>query len=316
MKRIDCLVQASEIGAGTRGSSLAYGALRVACNNKGSVFFDRFKPHWVEHRNELLFQYDSSPAAKNINGMREVYENQCKAVSNSLNEGAFPLVISSDHCSAGGTIAGIKQAFPDKRLGVIWVDAHADLHTPWTTPSGNMHGMPLATALAVNNESEARREPTSEIISNWDALKNTGGVAPKILPSDLIFFAVRSSEPEENALIESRSLRNYTVDELRERGLGQCLSEASELLKEVDILYLSFDVDSMDPDLVSKGTGTPVEHGLRPIEASQILNHFAHDQRLVCMETVEINPTLDEKKNLMAETAFDIIESFVSELEK
>ncbi len=316
MKRIQCIVQESEIGAGTRGSSLGFAAMKIASLKAGSNFFAKYPQEFLPNRNDLLLKYDDSPSAKNIEGMKEVYQTMVDGVSSSIGAGNFPLLISADHCSAGGTIAGIKKAFPEKRLGVVWVDAHADLHTPWTSPTGNMHGMPLATALCINNENHARRTPEEAIRNSWDELVNLAGLCPKVLPEDMLFFAVRDTERQEDALMTDMKMRNFRVEELRERGFQNCLEEAAVRFNDVDIIYLSFDVDSMDCDLVSHGTGTPVTNGLSPDEASQILNFFARDERLVCMETVEINPTLDEKKNLMAETAFAVLEDFTTELNK
>ena len=157
----------------------------------------------------------------------------------------------------------------------MWVDAHADLHTPWTSPTGNMHGMPLATALCINNENHARRTPEEAIRNSWDELVNLAGLCPKVLPEDMLFFAVRDTERQEDALMTDMKMRNFRVEELRERGFQNCLEEAAVRFNDVDINYLSFDVDSMDCDLVSHGTGTPVPNGLSPDEASQNFEFFS-----------------------------------------
>jgi arginase len=226
------------------------------------------------------------------------------------------LILAGDHSSAGGSIAGIKKSNPDKRLGVIWIDAHADLHSPYTSPSGNMHGMPLATALNFDNIDHKIKELEPEVIETWKKLKNVGGIAPKINPEDLVFIGVRDTEESEDYFIANNSIRNVSVEYVRRNGVEKVSAEVLNYLKECDILYLSFDVDSMDCDLVSYGTGTPVSNGITEQEASGLINHFLIDKRVGCFEVVEINPCLDNKQNKMAETAFRILENATSIIEK
>ena len=234
----------------------------------------------------------------------------------NIDLGEFPLLLAADHGSAGGTIAGIKAAYPSKRLGVIWIDAHADLHTPYTTPSGNMHGMPLATALGIDNEEEQVNELSPEVIAMWNELKNTGIAGAKVLPGDIVFIAVRDTEEQEDALMEQLNLKNHTVEKLRDHGVEAIVRETMEQLSDCDIIYVSFDVDSMDPGLTSHGTGTPVEDGITPAEAEMFLKAFAKEEKTICIEFVEVNPCLDEKKNRMAEITFNLLEEMVEVLEK
>src|SRR5690606_9446325 len=141
----------SEIGAGTRGASLGVDAIKVAALDFMSSFFVNFPTENLETENRLLYEPVASPYAKRIKGVHTMYERVASSVEKTLKSGLFPLVLAGDHSTAGGTIAGIKMAKPKSRLGVVWVDAHADMHTPYTTPSGNMHGMPLAAALGFDN---------------------------------------------------------------------------------------------------------------------------------------------------------------------
>ena len=152
MKNIKLIEVANEIGAGTRGASLGVDAIKIAALDFMSNFFVHFPSEKVEVENNLLFEPIQSPYAKRIQGVCNVYSKLSKAVSDSIKGNFFPVILSGDHSSAGGTIAGIKIAKPKSKLGVIWIDAHADLHTPYTTPTGNMHGMPLATAIGEDNE--------------------------------------------------------------------------------------------------------------------------------------------------------------------
>ncbi len=316
MKRdIRLLINKSEITAGTRGASLGPEAMMVAARQQNNDFFSRYPKVQIDDVNYFLDHEVKYPNAKRIAGLLEVFNNVSATVKQTLSEGAFPLVLAGDHGSAGGTIAGIKAAFPDKRLGVVWIDAHADIHTPYTTPSGNMHGMPLATALGVDNLEEKVNNPSEDVIGHWSSLKNVGIDGPKIVPGDLVYIAVRDTEKQENALISSLEITNYKVETVRSEGTEEIIRRTLEQLKDCDLLYISFDVDSMDPEHSSNGTGTPVGNGLMPEEARDFLNGFAANPKTVCIEFVEVNPCLDERRNRMAEVAFDLLETTANTLE-
>src|SRR5690606_30318921 len=143
-----------------------------------------------------------------------------------------------------------------------------------------------------------------------------GGISPKIQPEDLVFIAVRDTEEPEDLLMENLGIRNITVEEVRKSGVDHVVDEVLEKLKDCDLVYVSFDVDSMDPKIVSHGTGTPVDSGLTPEEAEGIMTGLIKSDKLCCLEFVEINPCLDEKKNKMAEVAFDLLERLVPVIKK
>ncbi|MCG8575871.1 MAG: arginase [Flavobacteriales bacterium] len=315
MTEIKIIENTSEIAAGTRGASLGVGALKVVAHNHESELFGKYERYIVEDENELLNRPVQYPTAKRIEGVVQVYQNVSDVVSHVLDNDNFPLVLAGDHASAGGTIAGIKKSHPDKRLGVIWIDAHADLHTPYTTPSGNIHGMPLATALGTDNLESQINDPVEEVKTYWNQMKDLNGVTPKIQSEDLVFIAVRDTEKPEDDLMERRGIRNFSVDEVRQKGLQTVVTEIKEKLSDCDIVYVSFDVDSMDCILVSKGTGTPVENGLTPEEAEHFVRQFSSWDKCCCVEFVEINPCLDNKINKMAEVAFDILDKTLIDLE-
>lgn len=316
MKSIKFIENKSEIAAGTRGSSLGIDALKVAAWNQEDNFFKWYASTKIKDQNHLLYEPITSKSAIRIEGVVKVYETISAEVKNTLLNNEFPVVLSADHASAGGVIAGVKMAFPDKRIGVIWIDAHGDLHSPFTSPSGNIHGMPLATALNIDNKESKIREVDETTLNYWNQLKNTGGIAPKILATDLVFFGVRDTEAPEEHLVKKLGIKNYSVEECRKRSFKECASEALKSLNACDLIYISFDVDSMDSDKVSVGTGTPVENGFFPKEAEALIQEFTTSEKLVCFEMVEINPTLDNKENLMAETAFKILKSTVESIEK
>lgn len=301
----------SELGAGTRGSSLGLDAMQIASLQYDRSFFLRHAEFRLETVNHRLYEETEMAYAKRLDGIAEMYSRIENSVSSVLRQEQFPVVVAGDHSSAGGTIAGIKKAFPNKRLGVIWVDAHADLHSPYTSPSGNVHGMPLATAIHEDNLECQNNQPEQETIWHWNVMK---GSNQRVLPQDLVYIGVRSTETPEEVLIEKYEIPNYTVEEVRERGIETITKEALEYLKDCDILYLSFDVDSMDPE-VSRGTGTPVPNGFKEDEALSILQNLLKDPRFICFEMVEINPLLDDKGNAMAEAAFRIFKPVYEQIE-
>ena len=313
---ITFIINESEISAGTRGASLGPGAMRVVDHQQENFIFGKYPNVFVEHQNHLLDQPTNLIWGKHADGLAKVYENVSRVIKTERSkENQFLIVVAADHGSAGGTIAGLKMANPSNRIGVLWVDAHGDLHTPYTTPSGNMHGMPLATALNEDNLECKANDVKTDTANYWNKMKNIGGIAPKINPEDLAFIGLRDLEEQEIALMKRLGINNIAVEELREKGLSKILESLDEKFKDCDEIYLSFDVDSMDPETVSHGTGTPVPNGLNPKEAKAILQHFAKHPKVKCIEFVEVNPCLDEKINRMAEVAYDLMLSVVNTIE-
>lgn len=307
MKRIKLIEVRSELGAGTRGASLGVDALRIACLNKGSDYFRRFNSVSVPDLNHVLFDKNHFPYAKHIDSVYTVQKNIASTVEQTLRLGEFPLVLAGDHSNAAATLAGIKTAYPHKTLGVVWIDAHADIHSPYTTPSGNIHGMPIAMALNEDNLECQRNvlEPETEFF--WQRLKNLGEPGPKISPEHLVYVVVRDTEHEENEVIKRNNIKNFGLAEFKEKGPKQVAREIYERLRFCDLVYVSFDVDSLDSRF-SKGTGTPVKEGLNVEEAIALCQALLDNDRVVCFEMVEINPTLDSE-NTMARNAFDILEA-------
>lgn len=310
MRNIKIIEVRSEIGAGTRGASLGIDAIKIAALDFMSNFFVNFPSENIPDLNSLLYEPISSPYAKRINGVYTMYERVSNTVSDTIKSGIFPVVLAGDHSTAGGTIAGLKIANPQKRLGVIWIDAHADLHTPYTTPSGNMHGMPVATALSIDNIENKIHKLDSQTIEQWNKLKNIGKISPKILPEDLVFIALRDYEKEEEALIKKLGIKVIPVQEVRRKGVENTVRQTLAHLAQCDDIYVSFDVDSLDSS-ISRGTGTPVSNGLKEREAEDLIAALMQSYKIACIEVVEVNPTLD-KENLMAEIAFNILRRAVN----
>jgi arginase len=312
MKNIKLIEVPSEIGAGTRGASLGIDAIKIAALDFMSNFFIHFPSEKVPHENKLLYEPIESPYAKRIKGIVTMYERVSKAVNDSIKNNFFPVVISGDHSIAGATMAGIKAAKPKSKLGVIWIDAHADLHTPYTTPSGNVHGMPLAVGLNEDNEELGVHPLDEETKKYWNQLKNMGKVAPKVLPEDVVFISLRDYEKEEKHLIEKYGMKVFSTNEIRRKGPENIVRAVIRYLADCTDIYISFDVDSLDSS-ISKGTGTPVSNGLREREAEDLISKFMQNRKVCCLEIAEVNPTLD-KENLMSEIAFNILQRSVNVL--
>ena len=237
-KNIKLIEVNSEIGAGTRGASMGIDAIKVAAMDFGSNYFRKHKSLRIQTENKLLFERIKHDYARRIKGVYTVCERVKKAVKRTLDNGSFfPIVLSGDHSTSIGSIAGIRSAFPNKRLGVIWIDAHADIHSPYTTPSGNLHGMPIAAIVGEDNLEKQINEPDEETIEYWDNLKNLGGELPMIDYKDLVYIGVRDTEKEEDwSLVTISSTTTFpscvaNTSFLR-RAQSSCLSKKREAPRE------------------------------------------------------------------------------------
>ena len=307
MRNIRIIKNRSDIGAGTRGADMGIDAIEIAAINADNDLFNRTPFVEVKTHNETVYDKVNNSNAKRIGFVEEQCQRVASSVSNVLRNKERPIVLSGDHSSALGTISGIKEAYPNSRLGVVWIDAHADLHSPYTSPSGNIHGMPLAAAMHQDNREMQTNIPDDETIHHWNNLKKIGTQHSKFQPEHLIYFGVRDTEAPENDLISRLNIKNYTVPEIRYRNIDVCLNEAIKKLEYCDLIYITFDVDSLDCDHVSKGTGTPVPFGFNPEEVKQIIERFLGTEKVICLELTEVNPLLDNRGNKMAETAFEIL---------
>ena len=312
IKPIKIISVKSEIGAGTRGASMGVDAIKIAALDFGSPFFKRHKVTDIADENHRLLEPVVHDYAKRIKGVHSLCDRLSKEIMKTVKEGSIPIVLAGDHSSAIGTISGIRMAAPDKKVGVIWIDAHADLHSPYTTPSGNMHGMPIACSLGEDNMDKIQNKLDDETIEYWDKLKNLGGINPKINYGDLVYIALRDFEPAEDYLIKKNKVRVFTVPEIRKKAVERIAIESLNYLDHCDYIYVSFDVDSMD-SRISAGTGTPVPNGISEKEAGNLVYYLMRSKKIACFEMVEINPTLD-KENLMAENAFEILSKATNQL--
>ncbi|MBA2665703.1 MAG: arginase [Trueperaceae bacterium] len=191
----------------------------------------------------------------------------------ALPEETVPIVLGGDHSVSMGSIAGVHRR---GRTGVLWIDAHGDLNTPTTSPSGNVHGMPLAHLLG---EGDAR------LLATW------GGGA-RIAADDVVLLGVRSLDDGERAAVHARGLHVRTMSDIDRRGMAAVAEEALALLSHVDALHVSFDADALDPT-VAPGVGTPVPGGLSYREAHLLMEILAESGLVTSVDLVEINPVLD-----------------------
>jgi arginase len=220
-----------------------------------------------------------------------------KKVESLLNKNYFPLILGGDHASAIGSIAGISSYCKKKneKLGVIWIDAHADMNTPDTTPSGNIHGMPLAVALGIGE----RR------------LTRIGGFSPKVQPENVALIGIRDVDELESKTVKEfrdKGMEVYTMTDVDKQGVTRIIARVlNDFKNQVDHIHVSFDLDGVDPDYAG-GVGTPVEGGLTYREASVIMELVADCGCMNSLEMLEVNPILDSK-NETSELAVDLIES-------
>ncbi|MDE2024763.1 MAG: arginase [Gammaproteobacteria bacterium] len=269
-----------DLGAGRRGTDMGSSAMHVAgvmpaleklghkvvgVHNLGQVSQE------AAEVGDLRMRY--------LGVINEVCRELADGVERSLQQGVFPLLLGGDHSQAIGSIAGVSRYLKrqGKSLGVLWVDAHTDMNTPDSSPSGNIHGMPLATLLGYGPEE------LTAICGNGAALS----------PEHVVVFGVRDVDRGEAQLVKKTGIRVFTMSEIDARGAGACLEEAMQILgRATGGIHLSYDLDGSDP-AVAPGTGTPVPGGLNFRESHLVCETLARSKRLVSMEVVELNPILD-----------------------
>ena len=222
----------------------------------------------------------------------EICTNLAEEVLRRLESGEFPLVIGGDHSIAMGTVAGVSAYYHSRqeKIGLIWFDAHGDMNIPGVSPSGNIHGMPLAHLLGRGDED----------------LKNILGFSPKISPENVALIGVRDIDAGERKIIRESGIRAYTMREIDERGMAAVAKEALEVVnKGTAGFHVSFDVDGCDPSVIP-GSGTLVPGGVNYREAHLLLEYCADNGSLVSMEVVELNPFIDDG-NVSAERTLQLI---------
>ncbi len=260
-----------DFGGNARGVGLAPTAFRLA----GLV--ERIRAEGLRVRDSGDVPVPPVASRGSAREVRAVFEAVSARVEASLRARRMPVVLGGDHSIAIGTLAGAASHFRGRRLGVLWIDAHADMNTPETSPSGNIHGMPLAISLG--------RGPR--------ALVNLGGFAPKIEPTRCALVGIRNLDDLERENISNSGVRVFTMKEIDRRGLATVMDQAIRVAShDCDGLHVSFDMDVVDP-VIAPGVGTPVRGGMSYREAHLAMELISDSRRMTSLEIVEANPILD-----------------------
>ena len=227
---------------------------------------------------------------RHLGAVRDVCAKVAGRAGEMVDRGAFPIFLGGDHSVSIGTVSGVAGA---GRTGLIWLDAHADFNTHESSPSGNIHGMPLA-ALAGYGHPD---------------LVSIGGNEPTVRPEDIVIVGLRSVDPKEQELLREAGVRSYTMKEVDAYGVANVVREALESLSHLDRVHLSFDLDVMDPD-VAPGVGTPVRGGLTYREVHLVMELINEADLITSLDVVEVNPILDIR-NGTAELAVESVASLM-----
>jgi arginase len=280
VKTVDIIGVPLDLGAGRRGVDMGPSAFRIAglaaqiqklgyeVRDLGNVAVPI--PESVDEQNQRA-RY-----AKEI-GM--VCRAVCGQVADSINTGRLPLCLGGDHSLAIGSISGAAQSMRAQKrpLSVLWIDAHADMNTPESSPSGNVHGMPLACLLG-NGPPE---------------LVEIGGFRPKLEAARTAVVGLRNLDERERERVRNSGVHAYTMKEIDRRGIAAVMDEVLQQLTESNAaLHVSFDMDAVDPSF-APGVGTPVRGGLSYRESHLVMEMIADTQRLAALDVVEVNPILD-----------------------
>ncbi|MDX1524118.1 MAG: arginase [Anaerolineae bacterium] len=281
-----------DLGQSRRGVDMGPGALRYA----GLAQRLRRLGYTIEdHGNIDTPVRDTLPPEGGLAFLPAV-EQACQTIyqagQKAVAAGCLPLFIGGDHSIAVGTIGGVSH---DERIGVLWIDAHGDFNTPESSPSGNLHGMPLAALTGLGTP----------------ALVDLGRTGPKLKAADVILIGVRDLDQQERHLVKQSGIGVYTMREIDERGMATVANEALERLSHLSRLHISLDMDSLDPS-EAPGVGTPVSGGLTYREAHLLMEIIADCACVGSIDVVEINPILDHR-NHTAKIAVELIASLLGQ---
>jgi|SRR5690625_3657895 len=285
-----------ELGQSVAGVSKGPDAIRKAGIQKrlenlsyrvhdlGDVEIDQPSSKSIQSKNKL----------KHLNEIATSSERVAKVIDKVVDRQDFPLVLGGDHSMAIGSIAGIAKHYDD--LGVIWYDAHGDLNSAETSPSGNVHGMPLAVNLGIGHEK----------------LTHILDYQPKIKPEHIVIIGARSLDDGEKELIKNRGIRMYTMPEIKELGMEKVMTETITYLQNVtDGIHLSLDLDALDPS-ETPGVGTPADGGISFEDSSIAMTVLSKADVVTSAELVEVNPVVDQG-NKTATVAVDLTERLFGE---
>jgi len=287
--RIRVIGAPMDLGADRRGVDIGTSAIRYADLNHKL----RSLGHHVRDMGNLPVPQPESqplgnPKLKYLEPIVRVCEELAGTVTSILQEGDFPLVLGGDHSIALGSVSGVAKVH--KNIGVIWIDAHADFNTDETTPSGNIHGMILASLAGLGNSS----------------LTNVGGWSPKVHTESIVIVGARDLDTGEKELLRTHAIHIFTMSDIDQLGISEVMRQALTIAgQNNDGIHLSLDMDGLDPR-EAPGVGTPVRGGLSYREAHLAMELIADSGKLLSMDVVEVNPILD-RENATALLAVELV---------
>lgn len=283
-----------DLGQNRRGVDMGPSAIRYA----GVVERLQELGHSVDDVGDIAIGRRETSQNTKLRNLEEVVAANtilANRVHDIIGEGNFPIVLGGDHSIAIGTLAGLADRY--ENLGVIWYDAHADLNTAETSPTGNIHGMPLAVSIGLGHEE----------------LVNIRDFAPKIKPENVVIIGARSVDPGERELIKEKGIKVFSMHEIDKLGMSEVMTQAIQYFvgRKVDGVHLSLDLDGLDP-LYTPGVGTPVAGGISYRESHLAMEMLYASNMITSAEFVEVNPILDEK-NKTADVAVGLMGSLLGE---
>ena len=284
-----------DLGSGRRGVDMGPSAIRIAgleprLRELGHTVVDDGDVN-IRNMEELKV---GDVRARYLAEIARVAEVTCRKVDRFVSRGEFPLVLGGDHSIAVGTVSGIAaHALREgKRVGLLWVDAHGDINTPETSPSGNIHGMPVAALLGYGPEK----------------LTSIGGNFPKVDPSNIALVGIRSLDEGEKRRLKDTGVQVHTMSDIDRHGIHRAMKKALARVSDgTDFVHVSFDLDAVDPT-IAPGVGTPVKGGLDYREAHLIMELLHDSGVMTSLEMVEVNPILDQG-NASAAFAVELVQS-------
>jgi len=288
-----------DLGAGRRGVDMGPSAIRLACLNEKLAMLG----YQVDDLGNVIVDLPENIPAGPVNArylpqIAHTCERVAELVERAMEQGRMPLVLGGDHSVAMGTVAGVASVYrkQEQKIGLIWIDAHADMNTPESSPSGNVHGMPLASLVGMGP-----RE-----------LTHIAGFAPKVDAANVAIIGLRSVDDVEGGNVRAAGVTAFTMRDIDERGLRSVMQEAiARATSGTAAFHLSFDMDAVDPD-EAPGVGTPVRGGITYREAHLAMETVCDSGMMVSMEMVEVNPVIDSANR----TALLAVELVMSALGK
>ncbi|MBI4055961.1 MAG: arginase [Elusimicrobia bacterium] len=291
MKRVSLIGVPSDLGANKKGSSGGPTAIR-------RTDFQKKLPglgYEVQDYGDIAVPSSNtvgSSKKKHAAAISKVCQTLCEVVYGCLKKKSLPVVLGGDHSLAMGSMAGVSRFYrqQNKRVGLIWVDAHGDINTPGSTLSGNIHGMPLAHILGVGDK----------------RLAHIGGFTGKVLPRNTCLVGIRDLDPAEKELMRKMRIRVFTMKEIDRYGMARVTDQAIEQASEGTTgFHVSFDIDAVDPT-VAQGVDTPMRGGLTYREAHLFMELIADSGSMTSVDMTELNP-LEDVHNTTAELASELI---------